>query len=201
MVRQKNRWLLVQFDYEPNIIAQCASNQVSTPASKKRKLSKSDSLNSSSSTFEEMIQINQITSTDIFRALQETITHNYGIMGTSTTDLSVKLYDPKVKLAILKTSRDKYPSVRTSLLFLNKIKHIKVVATTICVSGSARTARNAAWKEVQRRFFGKETALEYGLLSVDQSGNDAASVKKARAAAKKAMAELEARMDKIDSSC
>ena len=201
MVRQKNRWLLVQFDYEHNIIAQCAPNQVPTPLSKKRKLSKSDSLNSSSSTVDEMIQINQITSTDIFRALQETITHNYGIMGTSTTDLSVKLYDRKVKLAILKTSRDKYPNVRTSLMFLNKIKQIKVVATVICVSGSARTARNAAWKEMQRRFFGKETALEYGLLSVDQSGNDAASVKKARAAAKKAMAELEARMDKIDSSC
>ena len=86
-------------------------------------------------------------------------------------------------------------------MFLTKVKQMKVVASTISVSGSARTARNAAWKEVQNRFFSKETAIEYGLLTGDSYNNDALSMKKQRAAAKKALAELEARIEKIDSSC
>jgi RNase P/RNase MRP subunit POP5 len=192
----------VQFDYEPNIITHCTPNETSSPVSKKRKLNKSDSHNSSnSSAIDEQAQINQITSTDIFRSLQDTLTQNYGIVGSSSTELSVRLYDPKVKLAIIKTSREKYPIVRSSLTFITKIKTIKVVATTICVSGSSRTARNAAWKEVQKRFFCKETAIEYGLLTCAETGNDTVSAKKARAAAKKALQELEARIEKIDSSC
>lgn len=201
MVRQKNRWLLIQFEFEPNIILQCTSSEASTPASKKRKLHKSNSQNSSSSANDQQVQITQITSTDIFRSLQETISQNFGIMGTSTTELSVRFYDPKVKLAVVKTSRSNYSIVRSSLMFLGNIKQIKVVATTICVSGSARTARNAAWKEVQRRFFGKDTAIEYGLLIGDKHGSDDLSMRKVRTAAKKAMTELEGRMDKINSGC
>jgi hypothetical protein len=86
-------------------------------------------------------------------------------------------------------------------MFLTKIKTIKVVAATLCVSGSARTARNAAWKEVQKRFFSKETAIEYGLLASSETDNNAASVRKARAAAKKALSKLEARIEKVDSGC
>ena len=86
-------------------------------------------------------------------------------------------------------------------MFLTKVKQIKVVASTLSVSGSARTARSAAWKEFQNRFFSKETAIEYGLLTGDSNSNDAVSMKKTRAAAKKALAELEARLDKINSSC
>lgn len=90
----------------------------------------------------------------------------------------MRIYDPKVNIAVIKTSREKYPIVRSSLVFLTKIKTIKAVATTICVSGSARTAKNAAWKEVQKLFFSKETVIEYG---------NTVSVRKARAAAKKAL--------------
>ena len=191
----------MQFDYKPNIIRHCTPDETSSTVSKKRKLNKSNSYNSSSSNLDEQVQIDQITSTDIFRSVQETLTQNYGIVGASTTELSVKLYDPKVKLAIIKTSREKCPIVRSSLMFLTKIKTIKVVVTTLCVSGSARTARNAAWKEVQKRFFSKETAIEYGLLASNETGNNAASVRKARAAAKKALSKLEARIEKIDSGC
>jgi len=203
MVRHKSRWLLVQFEYESNVISRCTPNDTSTRSSKKRKLNKTDSQHSSSSgtLLDEQIQINQITSTDIFRSLQETLTQNYGIIASSTTEISVKLYDPKVQLAIIKTSREKYPIVRSSLMFLTKVKQIKVVASTISVSGSARTARSAAWKEVQNRFFSKETAIEYGLLTGDSNSNDAVSTKKTMAAAKKALAELESRIDKINSSC
>ena len=148
MVRHKSRWLLVQFEYESSVISRCTPNETSTRSSKKRKLNKSDSQHSSSSgtLFDEQIQINQITSTDIFRSLQETLTQNYGIIASSTTEISVKLYDPKVQLAIIKTSREKYPIVRSSLslMFLTKVKQIKFVASTLSVSGSARTARSAA---------------------------------------------------------
>ena len=209
MVRQKNRWLLVQFDYEPNILSQClpkdsSSTATATPKNKKRKLNESNS-QESTSTNDETIQISQITSTDIYRALQETLSQNYGIVASSTTGVSVRLYDPKIRLAVIKTSRDNYPMVRSALVFLTKVKQIKVVASTISVNGSARTARNAAWKELQRRFFSKETAIEYGLVFGDIGRNPGkdrdAMVKKARAAAKKALAELEERMEKIGSSC
>ena len=203
MVRQKNRWILVQFDYEPNILAQCTPDETSGPANKKRKLKK---LDSQSSTADEQMQIRQITTTDIFRSLQETLTQNYGIVGSSTTEISVRLYDPKLGLTVIKTSRDKYPIVRTSLMFLTSIKQIKAVATIISVNGSARTARNAAWKEVQQRFFSKKTAIEYNLLIGEKSKNeekslDSASTKKMRAAAKRALGELEERMNIINSNC
>ncbi|KAL3779685.1 LOW QUALITY PROTEIN: hypothetical protein ACHAWO_004190 [Cyclotella atomus] len=179
LVRQKNRWLLVQFDYEPNTTRHCTPNETSSPINKRRKLSKSDSQNSSSSSALDEVRIHQITSTDIFRSVQETLTHNYGIDGSSATELLVmRIYDPKVNIAVIKTSREKNPIVRSSLVFLTKIKTIKAVATTICVSGSARTAKNAAWKEVQKLFFSKETVIEYG---------NTVSVRKARAAAKKAL--------------
>jgi len=199
MVRQKNRWLLVQFDYEPNIISQCTQ---SLAATKKRKLDKYDSQNSTS--LDEHTQIRQITSTDIFRSLQETLTQNYGIVASSTTELSVRLYDPNVQLAVIKTSREKYPIVRSSLVFLTKVKQIKVVATIISVSGSSRTARNTAWEEIRKRFFSKDTAVEYGLLlseSTCKSGVVKASLKKSRAATMKALADFEERMEKIGSSC
>jgi RNase P/RNase MRP subunit POP5 len=205
MVRQKNRWMVVQFDYEADLLSRCTpSSESSTPKSKKRKLSRSDS-QSSGGNLDEQVQISQMTSTDIFRSLQETLTQNFGIVASSTTDLSVRLYDPKFRLAVIKTSRDKYPIVRSSLVFLTKIKHIKVVASAISVSGSARTARNAAWKECQKQFFNKETAIEYGSSICHRNNNDirndTATVKKVRAAAKRALSELEERIEKVDSSC
>ncbi|KAL3791088.1 hypothetical protein HJC23_012073 [Cyclotella cryptica] len=209
MVRHKSRWLLVQFDYEPILLSQCTPNNSPTgamPSSKKRKLNKSDSQNSTDGAANESIQISQITTTDIFRSLQDTLTQNYGIVASCTTDISVRFYDPKVRLAVIKTSRENYPLVRSSIMFLTKVKQINVVASTISVSGSARTARNAAWKVIQKLFFDRETAIKYGLVVGDgrhgkQESNSELFAKKARVAVKKALAELEERMDKIDSSC
>ncbi|KAL7479802.1 hypothetical protein ACHAW6_005520 [Cyclotella cf. meneghiniana] len=209
MVRHKNRWLLVKVDYEQNLLSQCNPNNSSLaapPANKKRKLNKADSQNSSNSATNESIQISQITATDIFRSLQETVTQNYGIVASCTTDVSVRFYDPKVRLAVVKTSREKCPLVRSSIMFLNKVKQIKVVASTISVNGSARTARNAAWKEIQKLFFDRETATQYGLVLEDGGCGNQKTIsdvfaKKARVAVKKALAELEERMAKIDSSC
>ena len=91
-------------------------------------------------------------------------------------------------------------------MFLTKVKQIKVVASTISVNGSARTARDAAWKETQKLFFDRETAIQYGLVVEDggygkQETDRDVFAKKARVAVKKALAELEERMAKIDSSC
>ena len=205
MVRHKNRWILVQFDYEPDILEQCTPD---APNSKKRKLKKIDSQSSADDEqIQTRIQIRQITTTDIFRSLQETLTQNYGIVGSSTTEISVRLYDPKIGLAVIKTSRDKYPIVRSSLMFITSIKQIKAVARIISINGSARTARNAAWKEVQHRFFSKKTAIEYDLLIGDAKDTqqkqqlEGVATKKMRASAKRALSELEERMNVINSNC
>jgi hypothetical protein len=51
------------------------------------------------------------------------------------------------------------------------------------------------------KIFSKETAIEYGLLASSETGNNAASVRKARAAVKKALSKMEARIEKIGSGC
>lgn len=199
MVRQKNRWLLVQFDFESDILSSCSLSETTTASSsskKKRKLQASSSSNLSESPSDQSIQ--QVTSTDIYRSLQETITQNFGLVGASTTDVQVRLYDPKVRLAIIKTTRDKYPLVRSSLTVLTQIKQggdvLKVVASTIAVSSSARTARNAAWEEIQKRFYGQD------LESLGKMKGEPWA-KRSKIAMEKSLQDLEDRLDKIDSGC
>ena len=196
MVRQKNRYLLVQFEFEPDIVQSCDDVVMaitkSSSSSKKRKLT-SSSGSSSSTSIDTIKAIQQVNATDIYRSLQESITQNFGIVGACTSDVQVRLYDPKARLAIIKTTRDKYPQVRSCLAFLTEIKQgvdsLKVVASTIAVSGSARTARNAAFDEVKKRFFGR-----------DFSGGEQWE-NMSRIAMEKELQELEECLDKIDSGC
>ena len=113
-----------------------------------------------------------------------------------TSDVSVRLYDTKTRLAIIKTTRDKYPQVRSCLTFLTEIKQgvdsLKVVASTIAVSGSARTARNSAWEEVKKRFFARD-------MSKSPGGEE--WTKKSRATMEMELQELEECWDRIDSGC
>ncbi len=202
MVRKKNRWLLVQFDFESDILSSCASfgetgesGLTAASSGKKRKPLASSGGDADDATAR---SIHQVTGTDIYRSLRDSIVQNFGLMGAAAADVQVRLYDPKMRLAIVKTTRDEYPIVRSSLTVLTQIKQggdvLKLVATTISVSGSARTARNAAWDEIQKRF-GKDV----GLLR-EQKG-DEPWTKKTRIALEKGLQDLEARLDKIDSGC
>ena len=114
-----------------------------------------------------------------------------------TSDVTVRLYDTKTRLAIIKTTRDKYPQVRSCLTFLTEIRQgvdsLKVVASTIAVSGSARTARNAAWEEVKKRFFTQDT---YKSVAGGEQWTE-----KSRATMEKQLRELEQCLDRIDSGC
>lgn len=197
MVRQKNRYLLVQFEFEPDILQSCddvmmaITTKTTSSSSKKRKLPSSG--NSSSASIDTIKSIQQVNATDIYRSLQEAIIQNFGIVGTCTSDVQVRLYDPKARLAVIKTTRDKYPQVRSCLTYLTEIKQgvdsLKVVASTITVSGSARTARNAAFDEVKKRFFAR-----------DFSGGEQWT-NMSREAMEKELQELEECLDKIDSGC
>ncbi|KAL7554294.1 hypothetical protein ACHAWF_017940 [Thalassiosira exigua] len=195
MVRQKNRWLLVKLDFQGDIQP---PNQEPSPtkSNKRRRLRESSGSNLSESSSTQLVH--QVNSADIYRSLQEVITQNFGLVGASTSDVQVRLYDPKVRLAIIKTSRDKYPLVRSSLTFMTHIKQggdaIKVVASTIAVSGSARTARNAAWGELQKQFYGQDLDS----LGVKRGEPWA---KKSKLTMEKRLKELEARLESIDSSC
>lgn len=202
MVRQKNRWLLVKFEFESDILSSCSPGEAAaaTPkSSRKRKLEKSGStsnLSESSSAQQQSIQ--QVTSTDIYRSLQEAISQNFGIVGASTADVQVRLYDPQIRLAVIKTTRDRYPLVRSSLTLLTQIKQggdaLKVVASSIAVSGSARTARNAAWDEMRKRFHGQDVG-PFGKKKGEPWS------RKSRTAMEKSLQDLERQLEKIDSSC
>jgi RNase P/RNase MRP subunit POP5 len=162
----------------------------SSSARKKRKLDDDETTTTSS------IQ-HQVTGTDIYRGLRDSITQNFGMVGAALSDIQVRLYDPKLHLAIIKTTREGYPAVRSSLTVMTRIKQggdvLKVVASTISVSGSARTARNAAWIEVRKRF-GKDVVDDLG---TKQRGG----AKRNRIALEKKLQELDEKWDKIDSSC
>jgi hypothetical protein len=69
------------------------------------------------------------------------------------------------------------------------VDSLKVVASTIAVSGSARTARNAAWDEMKKRFFVR-----------DFSGGEQWT-NMSRVTMEKGLQELEECLDKIDSGC
>jgi len=197
MVRQKNRYLLVQFEYEPDIMQSCehvvmAITTSTSGNNKKRKLQSSPD-SSSLSSIETIKSIQQVNANDIYRSLQEAIMQNFGLVGTSTSDVQVRLYDPKARLAIIKTTRDKYPQVRSCLTFLTEIKQgvdsLKVSSSIVAVSGSARTARNAAWNEVKKRFFARDFS------GCEQWAN------MSRIEMEKELQELEECLDKIDSGC
>lgn len=203
MVRQKNRWLLVQFDFENDIISSCtpaSDTSRSAKSSKKRKLKQSNSNSSNLSESTAVSQsIQQLTSTDIYRALQDVVMQNFGLVGASTSELQVRLYDAKLRLAIIKTSRDKYPLVRSAITLMTQIKQggdvLKVVPSTIAVSGSARTARSAAMNVIQTQFYGKEGLDSLGV----NKGKPLA--KRSKIALEKGVIELEDRLEKIDSGC
>lgn len=197
MVRQKNRYLLVQFEYEPDIMQSCEDVVMAITTStsgnnKKRKLQSSPD-SSSLASIETIKSIQQVNANDIYRSLQEAIMQNFGLVGTCTSDVQVRLYDPKARLAIIKTTRDKYPQVRSCLTFLTEIKQgvdsLKVSSSIVAVSGSARTARNAAWNEVKKRFFARDFSgcEEWANMS--------------RIEMEKELQELEECLDKIDSGC
>jgi RNase P/RNase MRP subunit POP5 len=206
MVRQKHRYLLVHFEFEPDILQSCCDDvdevgaiTSSSSKGKKRKLASSTTSSNNSLTDAEVLKsIQQVNATDIYRSLQESITQNFGLVGMCTSDVTVRLYDTKTRLAIIKTTRDKYPQVRSCLTFLTEIKQgvdsLKVVASTIAVSGSARTARNAAWEEVKKRFFTQDTYKSV-------TGGEQQWTEKSRANMEKELRELEECLDRIDSGC
>ena len=197
MVRQKNRWLLVQLDFEDDILSSCLSADAAASNSgtnKKRKLQLSNSNISAMSSAATANQI--INTTDIYRSLQDIITQNYGLVGACTTNIQVLLYDPKVRLAIIKTSRDTIGIVRSSITLMTQIKQggdvLKVAASTIAVNGSVRTARNAAWEELQKRFYNSSDTS-----CTKEKGKD--WTKKRRIAMERGLQDLESRLEKIGS--
>ena len=73
---------------------------------------------------------------------------------------------------------------------------LKMVASTIAVSGSARTARNAAWEEIQKRFYGQDSRSSIGKKKKGEPWT-----KKSRTAMEKNLQDLEVRLNTIDSGC
>jgi RNase P/RNase MRP subunit POP5 len=221
MVRRKSRWLLVRFDFEGDILtSSCANDRgdeavrsdaasssasSTTSGGKKRGQSRGASVGASNADDEattaidkERSSIRQVTGTDVYRSIRDSMMQNYGVIGASLADVQVRLYDPILRLGIIKTNRDNCNNVRSSLILMTNIKQggdvLKVATSTLSVCGSARTARNAAWDEVHRRF-GRDV-----VMMKDRRG-DEPWTKRTRIALEKGLMELEGRLDKIDSAC
>lgn len=188
MVRQKSRWLLVQFEFEGDIISACSGGDATLHKSKKRKLQQLTSNSSISAS-----SIAQLNATDIYRSLQDTLTQNFGLVGACTTDIQVRLYDPKLQVAIVKTSRDTCTRVRSAIVLTTQIKQggdiLKVVASTLSVSGSARTCRNTVTNIIQKRFYNEHNMKGKGEFTMKSKTME------------KSLKDLESRLEKIDSSC
>ena len=62
---------------------------------------------------------------------------------------TVQFYDEPSQLAILKTSRDSCDAMRSAVTMLTTVKQQPVVATTLSISGSLRTAKICALHELR----------------------------------------------------
>mmetsp|Transcript_28314 Transcript_28314/g.56510 ORF Transcript_28314/g.56510 Transcript_28314/m.56510 type:complete len:92 (-) Transcript_28314:837-1112(-) len=84
MVRQKNRWLLVQLDFESEVLSRCfaenPSSNSSTTGTKKRKSVEGIISESNSNP-------NEISGKDIYLSLQEILTQSFGLVGAATTEV------------------------------------------------------------------------------------------------------------------
>ncbi|KAL3823080.1 hypothetical protein ACHAXA_011132 [Cyclostephanos tholiformis] len=225
MVRKKSRWLLVQFDFEGDIPSSCAnrdgeavgsgSSAAAGVGGNKRRRGTANNVDGdvgeaivvigrADESRTTSMMVHQITCADIYRSIRDSIVENYGIVGASASDLQVRSYDPKLRLAIVRTNRYGYPNVRSSLTTMTSIRMggdvLRVVASTKSVSGSARTARNAARDEILRRF-GEDVKMMKDRRGGGGGGRVETWTKRARIALEKGLVELEGRLDKFDSGC
>jgi len=121
MVRHKSRWLLVRIDWETDVnCTSPGSNEI-------------------------------ITARDIYLELRNLVQTVFGISGAAMThDLQVRIYDAEARIAIIRISRCQCNLVRASLTLLTSLKKFPLVANVISLSGSARTAKMIALRELRK---------------------------------------------------
>ncbi|EGG01957.1 uncharacterized protein MELLADRAFT_110616 [Melampsora larici-populina 98AG31] len=116
MVRFKNRYVLINLMFNPNLI------NLQT---------------------DELINLN---SKEILESIRHSILQHFGELnlGQSTASLNIKYYSPITSLLILRCSRDSISIVRVALMLIRQIKGHDVIFQSINVSGTMRKTQEAA---------------------------------------------------------
>mmetsp|Transcript_2758 Transcript_2758/g.4284 ORF Transcript_2758/g.4284 Transcript_2758/m.4284 type:complete len:187 (-) Transcript_2758:521-1081(-) len=145
MVRHKTRWLLVRFDYEPDVVY--GSQRPSTATNE------AVFYGGRRDTEVRRSGIDAITRKDVFKTLQESILFNFGISASGAAqDTQVRLYDSKTRLAMIRVPREFCNLIRAAITFITIIQKNPVIVRCISVNSCARTAKMVAIKEVKKYF-------------------------------------------------
>ncbi len=137
MVRQKNRWILVQLDFESEVLSRCfvenpSSNSNNTNGTKKRKLGTGIISESSSNP-------NEISGKDVYLALNEILTQSFGLVGAATTEVQGDFHFVQ-PLSTLPTLRD---DLHSKTVHLNSIH---CISSTLRPKGPFGNHQNIPWK-------------------------------------------------------
>jgi len=143
MVRHKTRWLLVRFDFEPDVVFG-TTQRPSTATNEAVFYGGRRDTEARRST------IDAITRKDVYRCVQDSILLNFGLSATGAAqDTQVRLYDTKTRLAMIRVPREFCNLIRSAITLITTIEKNPVIARCISVNGCARTAKMVAMKEVK----------------------------------------------------
>mmetsp|Transcript_5819 Transcript_5819/g.8429 ORF Transcript_5819/g.8429 Transcript_5819/m.8429 type:complete len:187 (-) Transcript_5819:420-980(-) len=159
MVRHKTRWLLVRFDFEPDVVY--GSQRPSTATNE------AVFYGGRRDTDVRRSGMDAITRKDVYKTLQESLVFNFGISASGAAqDTQVRLYDSKTRLAMIRVPREFCNLIRSAITFITIIDKNPVIVRCISVNGCARTAKMVAIKEVKKSF---RSNLHHQLQEVDDT--------------------------------
>ena len=189
MVRQKNRWIIVQLYFDDQLLITSAAkpDEGSTGSSQsgRKKRRRIDGLATSNVGAAPV----PIEPKDIHRVIRTAMEALYGTVGAGVAHtIRVSLYDETSRIAIIKMPRESCGMVRSAATFLTSINDANVVMSTIGVHGSARTVKIAALAEL-RKIFNEDHKVTFR----DKKGGNNTLTKEEE----KAFFKLEARMNKV----
>lgn len=130
MVRHKSRWLLIRIDREERVksIKDTQKDPPDTPSA-------------------------PIEKKNIYHALRIMIEGAFGIARAGIVeDIQVRLYNSETSLAVVKVPREDCDLIRSAITLLTQIQDEPITAVVLSTSGSARTAKIAAMRQVKKAF-------------------------------------------------
>jgi RNase P/RNase MRP subunit POP5 len=154
MVRQKNRFLIVNLDFDEQLMPASIERKHERDSKKRRRPAADPNnriLPAPADTDDGSPPL--IEAKDIHRVLRAAMESNFGILGAGMVHtMRVLLYDETDRLAIIKVPREYCPMVRSALTFITSINDANTVISTVSVHGSARTVKMAALDLMRKNF-------------------------------------------------
>jgi ribonuclease P/MRP protein subunit POP5 len=86
----------------------------------------------------ELITESSLKEKDVSQAVWQSLLQNFGEFGTAKQKPWLISFNSKTSKGIIRCAHDKVDEVKTGLLFVKKVKNVKVVPKIIRVSGSVK---------------------------------------------------------------